>query len=135
MNLSEVENSSLSEDAKRQILTAFSGSGSLKPSKMRNKITTIDGIKFRSKREGKFYCDLKVMKNVGEVVSFSMQVPFIVGIDIRYYLDYKVHFADGRIEYWDVKPREKDNKRFTTPLYKLKKQLMKRDYGIEIIEK
>jgi len=135
MNLSEVENSSLSEDAKRQIMAAFSGSDNSKPSKMKNKITIIDGIKFRSKREGKFYCDLKILKKIGEVEYFKMQVPFIVGINIKYFLDFEVHFADGRIEYWDVKPREKDSKRFTTPLYKLKKQLMKKYYGIEIIEK
>lgn len=101
----------------------------VKKSKYGNKSIVIDNIRFQSKWEGRVYCELKLMVKAGVVAKFEMQVPFLLGNSNRkYLLDFKVYFTDGRIEYWDAKG-------FRTAVYKLKKAIVEKQYGIEIIEK
>jgi len=51
---------------------------SKKPSKMRNIKTVIDGILFDSQKEADHYCELKFLKQRGDIIDFFMQVPFLV---------------------------------------------------------
>jgi hypothetical protein len=92
----------------------------------------IDGIKFDSKKEGKYYRELKAMKASGKILSFALQFVFQVtinGINIcKYRADFKVLYPDNRAEIWDVKG-------FKTPVYRLKKKMVEAQYGIKIIEK
>lgn len=68
------------------------------------------------------------------VVDWQPQIKFpleVNGLHIAdYILDFKVTYADGRVEYVDVKGGEATK----TAVYKLKKKLMKAIYNIELIE-
>jgi hypothetical protein len=44
-----------------------------KPSKYRNVPVTVDGIRFASKREAAYYCELKLREKAGEVSGLSLQ--------------------------------------------------------------
>ena len=96
-------------------------------SKYGAKKTEVDGIKFDSQKEAKYYIFLKQLKQAGEVVLFLMQVPFILPGAIRYRLDFQVFYADGRIEWVDVKG-------VITDVYRIKKAQVEEIYGIEIKE-
>jgi len=95
--------------------------------KYKNEPIIIDGIRFQSKMEGKYYSQLKVLKQAGIVKSFERQVPFKVSKKRKYFLDFKVHYSDGRIEYVDVKGKK-------TQMYLLKKDIVEENYGIKITE-
>jgi hypothetical protein len=127
-NLADLERSCLGADAKEQIRPHLNA---VKVSKYRNKIVTIDGRKFHSKKEARCYLELKAMEKAGAIKGFSCQVPFPVtdgNKPIKYFLDFLVQFNDNRLEHWDVKGMR-------TRLYILKKRLVEEKYGIEIIEK
>ena len=110
-----------------------------KAAKYGNVKTVIDGIKFDSRKEATFYGKLKLMKRAGEILDFEMQpefeyyVSFVAndrkfGYIRKYIADFKVIFPDGRTEIWDVKGVK-------TAIYKQKKKIIEKLYGIEIIEK
>lgn len=73
----------------------------------------IDGIKFDSKDEAKYYEALKIKKYRGEIENFELQPKFILveGFKknnktyraITYTPDFVVYHIDGSIEYVDVK--------------------------------
>jgi hypothetical protein len=50
----------------------------VKPSKMRNVKTVVDGRMFDSKKEADYYYLLKAQKQQGEIIDFFCQVPFLV---------------------------------------------------------
>jgi len=104
--------------------------------KYRNKKTTIDGILFDSKKEGNYYTKLKLMQNAGVIWNLELQKKFILqkgfsfnGKTIReisYYADFVYEDKDGL--------HVVDTKGYRTDVYKLKKKLFIRKYGIEIEE-
>lgn len=100
-------------------------------SKYSNKKTEYNGIIFDSKKEARRAQELDVLKRVGEITSWSPQPVFKIeheGVKICVYkADFKVEYPDGRIEYEDIKG-------FKTPVYNLKKKLVKAFYGIDIKE-
>jgi hypothetical protein len=65
--------------------------------------TELDGIKFASKAEARYYGQLKIRKDAGEVVQFLRQVPFHLPGGVRYVCDFMVFCADGSVEFIDVK--------------------------------
>jgi hypothetical protein len=93
--------------------------------------TVVDGITFASKKEAKVYCDLQMLKFVGEILNFSIQPKFPITIKGKiictYIADFRVWYKD-RVEVWDVKGVK-------TPIYRLKKKCVEAEYGIVIIEK
>ena len=95
--------------------------------KHRNIITEVDGIKFRSKKEARYYCDLKIRQQAGEVEMFLMQVPFHLPGGIKYVADFMVFLADGTAEVIDVKGQR-------LPEYKTKKKLVEFNFPVEIKE-
>lgn len=88
-----------------------------------------------SKKEAGYAQELDYLKKARDpknrVVSFERQVPFQIvvnGIKIcKYLADFKVHYADGRIEIVDVKG-------VRTQMYRLKKRLVEAQFGIIIRE-
>ncbi len=127
----------------RLILLGPDGKPKAKPSKYKNQITEVDGIKFHSRAEANYYCHLKRMMNAKEpsdqVAKFECQVSYVVCPEQRdvegkvvekqvlYVADFVVDYADGRREVVDVKG-------MITPLYELKRKLMLKNYGIKIVE-
>lgn len=105
--------------------------------KYRNEPVIIDGIKFASKAEGKRYTELKILENLGEIHTLQLQKSYVIIPPLlwrsgkkdratRYVADF-VYERDGEIIVEDVKG-------FRTPVYLLKKKLMKWEYDIEIQE-
>lgn len=92
--------------------------------------TVMDGITFHSKGEAIRYSELKNLERAGKIQSLSLQPKFpIVVNDIKicnYIADFK-YTLDG-VEIVE------DFKGMVTPIYKLKKKLVKACYGIDILE-
>lgn len=84
-----------------------------KPSKMRNVKTVVDDIKFDSKKEAERYCELKILKRIGDVKEFILQPRYLLveaqtknGQKFRkleYVADFLVIYPDGHEEIEDVK--------------------------------
>ena len=101
-----------------------------KKNKYNNKKPTYDGIKFDSKKEAKYYLELKILKKAGEIKDFELQPEFVLlepekdrvtGRGIRYRADFKIINNDDSEEIVDVKG-------FKTNIYKIKKKLLLAKY-------
>lgn len=97
-------------------------------SKYGNKPTTVDGIRFDSTKEARYYEQLKIRQQLGEVAYFLLQVPIPLPGNTKYIVDFQVFFADPdrKPEYVDVKGRQ-------TETFKLKKRQVEALYPIRII--
>lgn len=118
---------------KQERMTAaeFRAEKPTKRNKYGAKKTTIDGITFDSKAESDYYALLKMREKAGEVSGVEMQHPFaLVGPDGLLIATYRCDFAfwdlvEGRFRVIDVKGVE-------TPVFKLKRKLMKSFLGINV---
>jgi hypothetical protein len=103
-------------------------------SKMRNKITIVDGIRFDSKHEANVYLSYKLALASKSIVNFVRQVKYVITInDIKictYIADFVVYNKDGTVEVVDAKSVFTSKDR----VYRLKKKLLKAVYNIDIIE-
>lgn len=89
--------------------------------------TTHDGIKFDSKKEGKYYLELKLRVQAGEVVFFLRQIPFYLPGGVTYRVDFQEFHSDGTVHFVDVKGmRTKD--------FIMKKKIVENLYPVEIEE-
>ena len=95
--------------------------------KFNAKPTELDGIKFASKKEAKYYQELKLRQAAGEVLFFLRQVPFHLPGNIRYVCDFAEFLADGQVRFVDVKG-------YKTDMYKLKVKQVKAVFGVTIEE-
>ena len=101
-------------------------------SKYRAKRTEIDGYKFASKMEGRRYLELKLMQQQGEISNLSLQPRFRLEINGVKICDY---IADFRYTPTDTDQEViEDVKGAITPVYRVKRNLMKAIHGIEILE-
>lgn len=89
--------------------------------------TTIDGIKFPSKKEARYYAILKQLVDEKKVLYFLRQVPIHLPANIRYVCDFVVFYPDGSVRYID-------SKGVKTPIYILKKKQVESLYPIRIEE-
>lgn len=77
---------------------------SWKPRHKYNAIKTeLDGIKFDSKKEARYYSELKLRVKAGEIVFFLRQVPFDLPGNVKYRVDFQEFHTDGTIHFVDVK--------------------------------
>lgn len=94
--------------------------------------TTVDGIKFDSKKEANRYLELKVLERIGEISGLELQPKFSFELcDVKictYRADFKYTTLQGEEIIEDVKGYKK------TPAYNIKKKMMKAFYGIEVFE-
>lgn len=94
------------------------------------KAEVVDGICFDSKQEARHYMELKIRERIGEISSLEVHVAFrleINGVLIgHYYADF-VYRENGK----RIVADSKGNK---TPVYQLKKKLMKALHQIDILE-
>lgn len=98
-----------------------------KPSKYRNEKTVVDGIRFDSQKEARYYKRLKLEKESGNIIMFLRQVPFDLPGNIKYRVDFQVWFKDGEVRHIDVKG-------FSTKEYILKKAQVEALYPVTIVE-
>jgi len=100
----------------------------------------IDGHKFDSIKEGRYYMQLCLQKKATNparrVVSIELQPRFDIIVNEKkigfYKADFRVNYGDGRTEIIDVKGLKKGS---AYALFKLKKKIVEALYSIEIIEK
>ncbi|HEY4529359.1 MAG TPA: DUF1064 domain-containing protein [Luteimonas sp.] len=91
--------------------------------------TEVDGIRFDSKAEARYYQQLKARVAAGELAYFLRQVPLHLPGRTRYVVDFVEFWADGRVRYVDVKGVE-------TAMFRTKKRQVEALYPIKIeIEK
>ena len=95
--------------------------------KFNAKPTELDGIKFASKKEAKYYQELKLRQAAGLVLFFLRQVPFHLPGNVRYVCDFAEFLADGEVRFVDVKG-------YRTDMYKLKRKQVQAVYGVTIEE-
>ena len=97
------------------------------------KKTTVDGIVFPSKKEAAHYQKLKMMEKAGEIYDLELQPTFeLVPKEgshraVKYVADFRYKDKQGNVIICDVKGMR-------TPVYKLKKRLMKHVHNIDILE-
>jgi hypothetical protein len=104
--------------------------------KYRNVKTEVDAIRFDSKREAARYQELKLLERAGEIRDLSLQVRLPLEVNGEkvctyicdfHYFEKNKGLGFGRWVYEDVKGKR-------TPVYLLKKKLVKAILGIEILE-
>lgn len=103
-----------------------------KKSKYNNKKVVINGLRFDSTKEGNRYLELKEMQENKEIFDLQLQPCYeciVNGMLIcRYNGDFKYNTIDP------ITTVVEDVKGMKTPVYKLKKKLMKAIFNIEIKE-
>jgi len=87
--------------------------------------TDVDGIRFDSKKEARYYVNLKLRKEAGDVVFFLRQVPFHLPGNVTYRVDFQEFLADGTVRFVDVKG-------FSTKTFVMKKKMVESLYPVEI---
>ncbi len=100
--------------------------------KYRAKRTLVDGITFASKKEAARYEVLKILEKAREIKILKLQPRYDFNVDGMY-----IGFYKGDFLYFDNVKKEQileDCKGFKTPIYQLKKKLVKALYGIDIYE-
>lgn len=93
--------------------------------KYRNVPTVVDGIRFDSKAEAKYYSHLCALKVAGLVSYFLRQTPFHLPGGVIYRADFIVFYADGTVAVVDVKG-------VITKEFAIKKRLVEATYPIKI---
>lgn len=113
-------------------------------SKYRAVPTTVNGITFASKAEARRYRELLLLGDAGEVRNLELQPRFALSVSGERVCEY---VADFRYEQRVIRcglrtatvtdvwlPIVEDVKGIRTPVYRLKKKLMKACYGIDVQE-
>lgn len=93
--------------------------------KFNAKPTVNDGIKFASRKESRYYNELKLRQANGDVLFFLRQTPIHLPGGVKYVADFQVFLSDGSVEFVDVKGVETD-------IFKLKKKQVEELYPIEL---
>ncbi len=96
-----------------------------------NKPTTIDGVRFASKKEAKRYGQLLLLQRAGEIAGLKLQPRYPLMVNGE-----KVCVYVGDFEYTDGRSLEfvtEDAKGVKTPEFKLKAKLFRALYGREIV--
>lgn len=107
-------------------------------SKYRAEPTTVDGIRFASKKEARRYTELKMLEKAGKIRSLQLQPNFPLFVGDWCLGEYRADFRYERF-CWPGKSREcetiiEDVKGFRTTLYRWKKKHVEAQYGITIRE-
>jgi len=98
--------------------------------------TKIDGITFDSRKEAQRYAELRLMANGYTIIQLEMQPVYVLAPAViingrkKPALKYKADFRyikDGKVIVEDVKG-------MLTPVYRIKRHLMKHIHGIDIYE-
>lgn len=102
-----------------------------KPSKYRNQPIVLDGIRFASKLEARYFSQLKLREKAGEVFYVELQKRYpLIGPDGLLVATYVADFV-----FWDQRESRQrivDLKGIETDVFKIKKKLMKSLLGLEV---
>jgi hypothetical protein len=106
--------------------------------KYKNRPMNVLGEHFRSEREYRRYKDLMLMQSAGEISGLTREVVFTLAPGCKimgeralpplmYWADFVYCMSDGS-------QIVEDCKGFRTPVYRIKRHLMKTVHGIEVLE-
>ena len=112
---------------------------------------TKDGIVFDSKKEMNRYCVLKILERAGDIQNLQLQVKFKLSPAVWFdsvrqifcftkenkncvSIERQKHYVADFVYFKNGRQVIEDSKGFKTTAYKKKKRLMKKLYGIEILE-
>jgi Protein of unknown function (DUF1064) len=101
-------------------------------SKYGNRKTVVDGITFDSAKEARVYAELKLRERSGDIRALKVQPRFRLDVNGVKICDYV-----GDFDFYDPVIQSRvvaDAKGFRTPIYRLKKKLMKAIHNIDILE-
>lgn len=101
-----------------------------KPNKYNAVKTTVDNITFDSKKEANRYLELKLLQRANQIKDLDLQPRFDLIINDVFVGFYKADFIyteNGKVVVEDVKGKK-------TPIYNLKKKMVKAIHGIDIFE-
>lgn len=87
----------------------------------------VEGIRFSSKKESRYYQDLLLAQRSGDLLFFLRQTPIHLPGNIRYVVDFVEFWKNNEVRFVDVKG-------FKTATYRLKKAQVEALYPIKIIE-
>lgn len=87
----------------------------------------VEGVKFLSKREARYYQDLLLAQRSGDLLFFLRQVPFHLSGGVRYVCDFAEFWKNGEVRFTD-------SKGFRTPMYIAKKKMVEAKYPVKILE-
>ena len=125
-------------EMKRQNLNSNSWKnlGKQTTSKYKNKKVVVDNILFDSKKEANYYTKLKILRDAGKISGLRLQEKFILQPSFK--LNGKTYRAITYVAdfvYKDDKGMHVvDTKGYRTEVYKIKKKLFMKKFGIEIEE-
>ena len=99
--------------------------------------TTVDNIVFASKREAARYVELKLLQRAKRIADLECQPQFPIVVNGQTVAKYVADFQYRELA-WDFEIVEnlvvEDVKGMKTPVYRLKKNLVEAQYGIQIRE-
>lgn len=101
-----------------------------RPNKYGNVRTERDGIDFVSKHEADVYSELCLMQAAGEISCLATQRKYLLAVNDQKICTYIADF----VYIQDHEQVVVDAKGVKTPVYKLKKKMMKAILGIDIVE-
>lgn len=107
------------------------------PLKYRNKPQIVDGKRFASKREAAAYVKLKALEASGKIFNLRCQVRYPLSVNGMLVATYIADFCWREVDGFGNPVGNEvvaDAKGMRTPIYKLKKKLVRAIYGIEIVE-
>lgn len=93
--------------------------------------TVVDGIQFDSIRESKRYGELKLLERAGEIRNLKIHHKYDIVVNRQKVCTYASDFDYYTKDNWHI---VEDVKGVKTPVYRLKKKLMKALYNIDIQE-
>jgi hypothetical protein len=105
---------------------------SLQGGKYHNKKTEVHGISFDSKKEAARYQELLLLERAGQIENLEIQPRLDLVVN-----NCKIGFYKGDFRYKDLATGNsvlEDVKGMKTPVYNLKRKLVKALYGIDIVE-
>lgn len=94
--------------------------------------TEVDGIVFHSQAEARHYSRLKLLEKAGAIGTLELQPRYDLHVN-----GVKVGFYKADFRFRDMDTGEEvvvDVKGVKTPVYNLKKKMLKAEYGIDIQE-
>lgn len=101
-------------------------SGEKKRHKYNARAAWVDGVRFDSVAESRYYERLKLFVAAGELLRFHMQVNFVLAGPVKVRVDFMEIYPDGKIKYVDVKG-------VVTKSFIRNRKMIKAVYGVDII--
>ena len=115
-------------------------------SKYNARRTTIDGVRFASRKEAKRYGELRLLEKAGEITDLVLQPEFNLNVPAH-----RTFIYQGKTQQYPVNKRVaiyradfqyteggqtviEDVKGLRTPVYRLKKKMVEAQYGVMIRE-